>query len=701
MGTIQIREMTGGLDARRLPETTPGGVLVKADNGHITRGGEFQSRAAFVPEFTLPAGTVGLAQTETGLLVFGSSARPASLSPFIRYQRLQKGGKTLARIRDWELFDGKVYAIVEFNDGTVSHFFNGVEVDTWQDARATALLRFESGAITPAERAQAQFAVTGGTPEVINSLTSIRVSGTEILDGVVIPQGTNEATAQFIADQINANPTTPRYNASAEGAIVKLEADRAGAAANGRTITWETTGNFTLGGATVFAGGSDEIVPQLLSIAIGGVLAIRGPIPWAGSPQAMASAVADAVNALSSNPEYVAQPRDNMVFIRTEQAGTAQNGRPVVYQTTGNMVVSTPEGDVTYGGSNLGDTNFLPADVVLTFREKLYAGSGSNLHYSAVNTPQYWQPGGSASGQIGAGFTNIAASNSSSDRITAMARYFDKLAVFTGDTVQTWFIDPDPDLVGQTQVLENTGTDCPASVTQFGDADIFYLDTSGLRSLRARDSSNAAATTDVGVPIDDILTAKLAGMTASERQRIIGLINPGDKRFWLIMGREIFVYSYYPNSKVNAWTRYEASTTIGGVRTDIDVDAAVTFDRKVFLRAGNTIYCYGGWGRQPVYDETPARAWLPLLDADAPTAEKDWRGIDAALTGPWDVSVSFDPTQPDVQDEIAHLTQTTFGLRRIPIKHKSSHFGLRFTSRGGPAVLSAIVIHFDGKVNDD
>ena len=45
MGTIWIREFTGGLDARRLPETTPGGVLIKGIDGHINRGGEFEQRA--------------------------------------------------------------------------------------------------------------------------------------------------------------------------------------------------------------------------------------------------------------------------------------------------------------------------------------------------------------------------------------------------------------------------------------------------------------------------------------------------------------------------------------------------------------------------------------------------------------------------------------------------------------------------------
>lgn len=701
MGTIWIKEMTGGLDVRRLPETTPGGVLVRADNGHITRGGEFETRAAFVPEIALPAGTVGLAHTRTGLVVFGSGPAPAALPRNVKYQRLQKGGLTLARIRDWELFDDKIYAVAEFSGGTVAHFLDGVEVSAWQEARARVSMLVGGGSITPAAQASASFRVIGGTAEVINELASLQVGGTRLIRDGVVYAGDNTLTAEAIAAAINAYPTTPGYTAEAAGDVVTLTAVRAGTEANGRSITWTTTGNFVLGDATVFSGGVDRVDPALTSLTIGGVPVIREAVEWPGDVESMADAIADAVNSSASDPEYEAASQGGLVTIYAVEAGTGRNGLTLEPTVTGDLEISFPSGSALANGTELDADRYLPADVVLTVREKMYAGAGSILHMSAVQNPSYWTPGGTATDEIGAGFKNIAASNSSSYRITALARYYDRLAVFTPDTVQTWYLDPDPDLVVQTQVLENTGTECPKSVAQFGDSDIFYLDTSGIRSLRARDSSNAAATTDIGVPIDDLLAAKLAGMTAAQKNRVIGLINPADKRFWLIMDDEVFVYSYYPNSKVNAWTRYEISSTIGGARTDYIVDAALTFDRRVFLRAGNTILCYGGWHRVPVYDETQANAWLPMLDANAPTAEKDWRGIDAALTGAWDVSVSFDPLREEVFDTVANLTQTTFGLRRIPAKHKSSHVGLKFRSRGGRAILSSVVIHFDGKMDED
>jgi hypothetical protein len=52
MSTIWIKEFIGGLDTRRMPATTPGGVLLRGVDGHITRGGEFEKLGnGFLLEF--------------------------------------------------------------------------------------------------------------------------------------------------------------------------------------------------------------------------------------------------------------------------------------------------------------------------------------------------------------------------------------------------------------------------------------------------------------------------------------------------------------------------------------------------------------------------------------------------------------------------------------------------------------------------
>src|SRR5690606_33613069 len=127
---------------------------------------------------------------------------------------------------------------------------------------------------------------------------------------------------------------------------------------------------------------------------------------------------------------------------------------------------------------------------------------------------------------IGAGFVDLSTYSSGSEELVSLARYQESVAIFSETNVQIWFVDPDPELNTQTQILSNTGTSAPNSVTQFGDADIFYLNESGVRSLRARDASNSAATSDIGVPIDKLVTEALAGVGVLDRVKITGLIEP-------------------------------------------------------------------------------------------------------------------------------------------------------------------------------
>lgn len=100
------------------------------------------------------------------------------------------------------------------------------------------------------------------------------------------------------------------------------------------------------------------------------------------------------------------------------------------------------------------------------------------------------------------------------------------------------------------------------------------------------------------------------------------------------------------------------------------------------------------------YDDTKAEVWLPYLDANVPTARKQWQGVDVALTGVWEVAAAMQPTDLDAAEVIAQPFETSYNALRIPMSHASSHLSLRFTSQGGYAVLSAAVIHYEGSFED-
>lgn len=798
MGTIHIKEFTGGLDVRRLPETTPGGVLVRGADGHITRGGEFEKRAAFLKAYDLPANTIGMARTRTSLVVFGSAAS-AVLPTGVEYQRLQHpSGAALTEVLSYDLYDGKIYVAARFADGSIHHFYDGVRVEDWFDGRA-----------------RTSFRVAGGTGA--STLDMVYVAGVPAISSAVTWATSNEATATAIAAAIEAHPSTPEYTAHASGDTVYIIATDAGEGPNGRSVELAVSGGLATAPDSIPAlegGGAEGGNPATGSFsitagpgtvlpAVNGVNLTATPVAWAGTTEATAIAIAAAINAHTSVPDYTASSEAAKVTVTTVTNTSAVNGEDIDLTLTGGMTVTTGGAygtasfnvgagaagatiivkidgvslfttPVAFGASatatatavaaainahnsvpnytatsaankvtistvNMTDNHngktltftkvgtfptnavkavaggaapattmlpmadgkeddaFTPGTFVKTVGSKIYSTAGSILHFSGIKAPTQW-----TTDAIGAGFINLASENSGSEQLTAVERYQSLLAIFAPEVVQVWYIDPDPELNRQSQVLNNTGTSAPRSVAQFGDDDIFYLDASGLRSLRARDSSNAASTTDIGVPIDALLTAKMEGLTEAQRNGAIGLINPIDKRFWLILDDEVFVFSFFGNAKVSAWTTYNLSAFVDGDETPFSAEEALTFRNRVYIRSGDAIYVYGGLSGPLVYDETMADAWLPFLDANTPTTKKRWTGVDVALNGVWQISAAMEPTEPDYSEVIANVSETTYNMARVTLAHASTHIGLRCRSMGeDPAVLSAAVIHYEGDQDED
>lgn len=695
MGTIFVQELAGGLDTRRMPEATTGGVLIRARDGHITRGGEFEQRAAFVPEYSLPAGTVGLFYDPSSIVIFGGGPEPSGLPVGVAYQQL--GHPDIVRVLSADLYAGKIYAVAETADGGVFHFYDGALVTDWFDGRARATFAVTSGSTAPAVSATGSFEVTGGTSDPGNEITAITIDGVDILGSAVGHTGDNVATAAAIVAQINTHTSFPDYTAAATGQTVKITAVAPGSAPNGKAVIPSADGDVTFGSVAAMAGGVGAETSRLADLKIGGVSVIAGPVDWRTSNEATATALASAINSFASSPDYTASAIGNSVSVAAAATGTESNGYTVTFTVENGFTVS-PTALALADGADSSDA-YQPGRFVKTIGQKVYSVSGPNMHFSGIKDPTTW-----TTDAVGAGFVDMSTENSGSEELKALARYQNFIAVFAERVVQIWYTDPDPALNRQSQVLNNTGTGSPHSVTAFGDTDLFYLDESGLRSLRARDSSNAAATTDIGVPVDDLITQTLEELDDNERQQITGLIEPSYGRFWLIMRDRIFVFSFFNGAKVSAWTEYTATCQESetGAPVPFEVDAATVFKRRVYLRSGNTIYVYGGLATGKKYDATVAEAWLPYLDADAPTRMKQLRGVDLALRGLWEVAAAMDPTNESAEDKIGVFDETTYNMGTVPFSHTSTHVSLRFRSKGvGPHRLGACVIHFDRHNDED
>lgn len=662
-------------------------MLVKALNGHITSGGEFEKRAAFVPTYSLPASTFGLWYNSIGIYVFGSDAAPL-LPSGVSYQRLQHsdGSTALDEVLCAELYAGKIYAVGLFADGTIFHFYDGARVTDWFDGRARASFDVTGGFVTPAVAAAGSFQVTGGTLSAgVNKITDIKINGVSIINAAVDHTGDNSTTAAALASAITSFSSSPDYTATSNGPTVNIVAATTGTAINGTAIVVTVAGNATTGNGVVMSGGAATVTSQLTDLKVDGVSILTGPISWATSHENTASLIAAAINSLTSVPDYTATAVGTRVNIIAATAGSAANGRAVV-PTLANGLSVSPASPALADGADA-TTTFQPGPFVKTVGRKMYSVSGPNLHFSGTKQPTKF-----TTDTTGAGFIDMSSIAAGLEDMVALAKYQSSVAVFGEKTTQIEYVDPDPALNREVQTLENTGTRYPNSVTKFGDNDIFYVD-SGVRSLRARDSSNAAATTDIGVPIDTLVRAALKGVADDEIRLVTSCIEPSTGRYWLAVKDQIFVFSYFGGAKVSAWTTYEPG---------FSVEQMVVFKQRVYVRSGNTIYVYGGLGSDEVFDDTVAEAWLPYLDANQPTREKAWVGMDAALEGQWSVAAAMQPTDLTTEDAVNVMFETSYNRDKLPQIGSSTHLSLRFRSQGsGQARLSAVVIHHDLEADED
>lgn len=340
-----------------------------------------------------------------------------------------------------------------------------------------------------------------------------------------------------------------------------------------------------------------------------------------------------------------------------------------------------------------------------THRTKTYVVDGRNLRFSAVNTPSDFAGTGS-------GLIDVASQDVAMPDLVGIEVYYSFLALFGRTSVQTWAMDVDPDKNSLVQVLGNIGLVAPNAVAQYGSGDLLFLSHTGIRSLRARDSSNAAVLSDIGAAIDPLIQAKRATLTNSDAENIRAIVDPLSGQFWLIWGNQIHVLAYYPNSKISAWATYELP---------VSVNAVTLANSRIVIRSGNELFVYGSvpptgspWdpnaptgNSAALYDETSVEVITPFIDLGKPATPKTWTGFDLGAEGTWTVDICINPPVQTQTPEnpnswlwttVGTNVGSSFDLAQLGFDVTSNHLAFRFRSVGaGPAKLGKIGLHFAGE----
>src|SRR6185503_5163057 len=114
--------------------------------------------------------------------------------------------------------------------------------------------------------------------------------------------------------------------------------------------------------------------------------------------------------------------------------------------------------------------------------QRVFSPVGSIWRYCKLSDATVWNP--SASGSD-AGFINVAADAAGAQNVVCARRYQNYAAVYCEDVVVLYTLDTDPANFAKYLVLENTNTDAQRSAIRYGNNDVFHLDPTGIRSLRA------------------------------------------------------------------------------------------------------------------------------------------------------------------------------------------------------------------------
>lgn len=686
---LLIEDFKGGLDSRRGRFTAKAGTLYNLVNAHISRGGEIEKRKAFVPYAQLPKGkTFGLQAANSILYTFGSEGAPL-VPAGVNYQQLvSPSGAAMTALLAAENFNGAIYTVAKFADGSIYHFYGGVRVTTWDSIVTTVAdndgvaagfaLSISSDenftatslgpVVTITERnpnipftilttvaaggagvpsissaliqaghgeifetlATGSFAVTGGTSSPgVNHVTSVTVNGVEVLGASVDWASSNATTATLLATQINAfaASTTPQYTASASGSVVTIKAVAgSGSTPNGYVVATTNGGTVTTGNFNPFAGGvsAANAAPQISTITIGGTFDI-------GNTYTATLTI--------SVIHYAAT-----YFISGESAGIGT--------------------------------------IVKTFGSKMYAEASSLLYFSQINDPTQW----AITQTNGSGFINMSNQDSGSEVLTGMGEYQGKMAIFSRRAIQMWSLDADPTKNAKIQTLTNIGTYAPRSVISYGDLNLFFLSDIGIRSLIPRDASGNATVSDVGTNVDTILQANIVGLTPAQLANSVGIIEPTDGRYWLAIGPLIYVYSYFAAASISAWSLYDPG---------FNIDFMVYSSGSIYVRAGDNIYVYGGTNGT-TYDASPVTVEFPFLDGGKPGNIKTLRKIDAAVDGTWNIFCGGDPRNPEAKDLIGTIDGITYNELSLEAAGMSTHFGVKMTSTfNGYCRIGNFAFHFD------
>jgi hypothetical protein len=195
-----------------------------------------------------------------------------------------------------------------------------------------------------------------------------------------------------------------------------------------------------------------------------------------------------------------------------------------------------------------------------------------------------------------------------------------------GDETQEWSIDPDPALSSLNQTLDVGSLQNRSVVNVSGD--VYFLSSAGFRSIAVQNTVDSLMDTDVGSPVDKLVSA-------FRQKDVMALYNNRDGQYWCHVDGVVWVYTFSKLAKLSAWSYYTYP---------FDIDDMILHKGDVYFRSGSHLYRSTSTSWKDANPETNSsqiyrvQAEFSDLDFKANTSLKQIHSFDVAQTGACSVS---------------------------------------------------------------
>lgn len=312
------------------------------------------------------------------------------------------------------------------------------------------------------------------------------------------------------------------------------------------------------------------------------------------------------------------------------------------------------------GGSTLiSDSNCPHSASVTKAASRIFAINGETVRYCAAGDARDWTTSSDA------GFLPTGTQQDTKEAAEAVGTFQDALVVFFPEGAQIWNVAVDPTANSIRKRITGAGCKAPLTLASWAN-DLAFLSPYGFRSMTVAQNTDRIDDTDIGVPIDDLVTPDIATSEAlSDLTRIdpFGVWIPQLGQYWCVFDNgttsKVWAYSYSKSSKINCWSEYTLPVRVTGI---------ATVAGKVYVRSASDLYEVDKMTYTDNGNDVAVEVQMAFQDAKSPGVNKYVYAADYVLEGSPQVSFLYDPRDLGKETIPQTITGDTRPGELVPIE---------------------------------